>query len=309
MAVQLFVANTDNDWFDFLSNEPAFAEVNFWQPRGATFRAIQPGELFAFRLKSPRNKIGGFGVLSNSSVLPLQMAWETFGRENGAATYEEMMKSIAQYRPDEVVGPATNIGCRILVEPVFLPEPQWIDLPPSWAPTIVGGKRYSTEEQEGLALWNMLQGLAPPLLSPKGFAEPQVPDERYGTPTLIAPRLGQGAFRVAVMEAYRRQCAISEGKVLPALDAAHIRPYAEGGLHIKSNGILLRKDIHCVFDAGYATVDPDFKFVVSAKIKEAFNNGNEYLRLHGRALSLPSQQPDWPDREALRWHNENRFLK
>jgi putative restriction endonuclease len=61
MAVQLFVANTDNDWFDFLSNEPALAEVNFWQPSGATFRAIQPGELFAFRLKSPRNKIGGFG--------------------------------------------------------------------------------------------------------------------------------------------------------------------------------------------------------------------------------------------------------
>src|SRR5262249_32729721 len=50
-------------------------------------------------------------------------------------------------------------------------------------------------------------------------------------------------------------CAVSGGKVLPALDAAHIRPYAEGGLHKKPNGILLRKDIHCVFDSGYATVD------------------------------------------------------
>jgi putative restriction endonuclease len=310
--VSLFIANTDNDWFDFLSAEPALTEVNFWQPSGATFRAIQPGELFAFRLKSPRNKIGGFGILSNSSVLPLQMAWETFGRENGAATYEEMRKSIAQYRPDEVVSPATNIGCRILVEPVFLPEPQWIDLPPSWASTIVGGKRYSTEEQEGLALWNKLHGLAQPSLSLSGFAEPQAqqePQARYGIPTLISPRLGQGAFRVAVTEAYRRQCAISEGRVLPALDAAHIRPYAEGGSHVKSNGILLRKDIHCVFDAGYATVDPDYKFVVSPKIKEAFNNGNEYLRLHGKSLSLPNQHTDRPDREALRWHNENRFLK
>jgi putative restriction endonuclease len=69
----------------------------------------------------------------------------------------------------------------------------------------------------------------------KGFAEPVA---RYGAPTLITPRLGQGAFRVAVTEAYGRQCAVSEGKVLPALDAAHIRPYSDGGGHIKSNGIL-----------------------------------------------------------------------
>ena len=98
-----------------------------------------------------------------------------------------------------------------------------------------------------------------------GLAEPVA---RYGTPTLIAPRLGQGAFRIAVTEAYGRQCAISEGKVLPALDAAHIRPYSEGGPHTKSNGILLRKDIHCVFDAGYATINSRHRFVVSSKVKK-----------------------------------------
>src|SRR4029077_12755333 len=101
---------------------------------------------------------------------------------------------------------------------------------------------------------------------------------RFGTPTLITPRLGQGAFRVAVTEAYGRQCAITDGKVLPALDAAHIRPYGEGGVHAKSNGILLRKDIHSVFDAGYATVDERYRFLVSKKVKEVFNNGEEYLR-------------------------------
>jgi putative restriction endonuclease len=305
--VNLFVANTDNEWFDFLSAEAALTEVNFWQPSGATFRAIQPGELFAFRLKSPRNKIGGFGVLSSSSILPLQLAWETFGRENGAATYDEMKVSIAKYRPNETVGPTTNIGCRILVEPIFLPSHQWISLPASWSPNIVGGKRYSTDEKDGLAIWNQLQEAAQ--LSSQsivvGFAESQA---RYGAPTLITPRLGQGAFRIAVTEAYHRQCAISAGKVLPALDAAHIRPYAEGGSHTKPNGILFRKDIHCVFDAGYATVDPAFRFVVSDKVKEVFDNGNEYRQLHGKVLQLPSREVDWPDREALLWHNENRFL-
>jgi putative restriction endonuclease len=123
------------------------------------------------------------------------------------------------------------------------------------------------------------------------------------------PRLGQGAFRIAVTEAYRRQCAVSEGKVLPALDAAHIRPYSDGGSHTKSNGILLRKDIHSVFDAGYATVDTDFRFVVSKKVKEVFNNGDEYRRLHGKALLLPDRKIDRPDPEFLKWHNEYRFLE
>jgi HNH endonuclease len=309
MTVQIFVANTDADWFDFLSAKPALTEVNFWQPSGTmTFRAIQPGELFAFRLKSPRDKIGGFGVLSGSTILPLQMAWETFEQANGYSSYDEMRTRIAKYRPNDSIRPTTNIGCRILTQPIFLPSEQWISLPDSWSRNIVTGKRYATDTEEGLLLWNRLQEAAQIVLptAVSGFEEPQA---RYGAPTLIAPRLGQGAFRVAVTETYHRQCAVSQGKVLPALDAAHIRPYGEGGSHLKSNGILLRKDIHCVLDAGYATVDTDYKFVVSTKIKEAFNNGDEYLHLHGKALSLPSQQSDWPDREALRWHNENRFLK
>ena len=306
--VSLYIANTDNDWFDFLSSEPGLAEVNFWQPGGKAFHAIKPGELFAFRLKSPRDKIGGFGVLSNSAILPLQIAWESFARSNGAPSYGALRAAIVKYRPDEEVGPATKIGCRILVEPLFFPPHLWMDLPSSWSKNIVGGKRYSTDEADGVDLWNRLQDVALgwSAITAPGFSEPAV---RYGKPTLITPRLGQGAFRIAVTEAYRRQCAISEGKELPALDAAHIRPYGEGGSHIKSNGILFRKDIHSIFDAGYATVDSDYRFVVSKKVKEVFNNGEEYRRLHGKILKLPEHKLDWPDIEFLRWHNKVRFLE
>jgi putative restriction endonuclease len=305
--VSLFVANTDYDWFTFLASERDVPEVNFWQPGGKAFRAIQPGELFAFRLKSPRNKIGGFGVLSSSSVLPLQVAWETFERLNGAASYPALRDAIARYRTEEVVGPSTNIGCRILVQPVFLPPPRWFDLPPSWSPNVMGGKRFSTDEEDGLYLWTRLLEAAQgaPSSPLHGFAETQT---RYGAPTLITPRLGQGAFRIAVTEAYQRQCAISDGKVLPALDAAHIRPYAEGGSHTKANGILFRKDIHCVFDLGYATVDSDYRFIVSSRVKTVFDNGEEYRRLHGKSLRLPGRKADWPDPAFLRWHNEERFL-
>jgi len=77
--VNVFIANTDNTWFDFLSSESNLAEVNFWWPGETAFRAIQPGEMLAFRLKSPRNKIGGFGIFSGHSRLPIQTAWEAFG--------------------------------------------------------------------------------------------------------------------------------------------------------------------------------------------------------------------------------------
>jgi len=305
--VNLYIGNTDNDWFDFLAAQPDLTEVNFWQPSEKAFHRIQPGELFAFRLKSPRNKIGGFGVLSSTSILPLQMAWETFGRSNGVSSYDALCTAIARYRRNETVGPTTNIGCRVLVGPVFFPSISWLELPASWSPNIVEGKGFSTDDPEGLDLWNRLQDAAQGLSAGAiaGFSEQGV---RYGAPMLITPRLGQGAFRIAVTEAYGRQCAVSDGKVLPALDAAHIRPYAEGGPHTKSNGILLRKDIHCVFDSGYATIDTSHRFVVSNKIKEVFDNGDEYRRLHGKALRLPSRILDRPDPELLRWHNENRFL-
>jgi putative restriction endonuclease len=305
--VNLYIGNTDNNWFDFLFSEPDLTEVNFWQPSSKAFHRIQPGELFAFRLKNPRNKIGGFGVLSNTSILPLQMAWETFGRSNGVPSYNALRDAIARYRRLELVGPTTNIGCRILVEPVFFPSFLWLDLPPSWSRNIMTGKGFSTDDPEGLDLWKRLQAAAQTwsASAAPGFAEPSV---RYGAPRLIEPRLGQGAFRVAVTEAYRRQCAISGGKVLPALDAAHIRPYADGGVHAKSNGILLRKDIHCVFDSGYATIDTSHRFVVSDKVKEVFDNGDEYRRLHGKSLLLPASKSDWPDTELLRWHNDNKFL-
>src|SRR5438132_959182 len=110
--INLFVANTDNSWFDFLSSEGTLAEVNFWWPGRTNFKALRPGELLVFRLKSPRNKIGGFGVFSNHSFLPIQMAWETFGRGNGVSSLEGLRVAIAHLRSTAVV-PSTEIGSTV----------------------------------------------------------------------------------------------------------------------------------------------------------------------------------------------------
>ena len=304
--VRLWIANTDHDWFDFLAAQPDIDEVNFWQPSGGmNFGAIQPGELFLFRLKAPRNAIGGYGVFSHSSNLPISLAWEAFGVKNGARSLAEMRLRVGKYRHDTSRQLADYvIGCRIVVQPVFLPQDLWIPQPESWSPSIVVGKTYSTEKREGLALWERLMESSGARDLSTGLSEPQV---RYGEPALVKPRLGQGAFRVAVTDAYQRTCAVSGGKVLPALDAAHVKPYALGGSHELSNGVLLRRDIHSVFDAGYVTIDDQYRFVVSDRVKTDFNNGNEYRRLHGAQLSVPNSPLEAPDREALRWHNENVF--
>lgn len=188
-----------------------------------------------------------------------------------------MRARIAKYRR---VAPTTRedflIGCRILVQPFFLDEADWISVPASWAPQIVQGKGYSLEEPEGAALWNAV-------LAVRGH---MAQADRFGTPVRVQPRLGQGAFRLLVTDTYQRRCAVTRERTLPALDAAHIRPYADGGTHEISNGLLLRRDIHSLFDRGYVTITPELRFEVSRRIKEEFENGDTITRCMGRLSAL-----------------------
>ena len=97
---------------------------------------------------------------------------------------------------------------------------------------------------------------------------------------------------------------------LPALEAAHIRPYSEQGPHRVSNGLLLRADLHRLFDAGYITVTPDLHIDVSKQLREEFENGRDYYAMSGRPLIvLPHQVTDKPGREFIEWHNEKRFRR
>lgn len=76
-----------------------------------------------------------------------------------------------------------------------------------------------------------------------------------------------------------------------------------------SNGLLLRADIHRLFDRGYVTVTPDLRFVVSQRLAKEFENGKAYYKRDGKVLGLPKNAADRPDLELLRWHNENVFEK
>ena len=127
------------------------------------------------------------------------------------------------------------------------------------------------------------------------------------SPFLFALALEQGAFRIVVTDTYQRRCAVSGERTLPALDAAHIRPFSKGGAHEASNGIFLRRDIHSLFDAGYVTISPELKFEVSRRIKEEFENGRHYYAFHGQEIAKPNLPARQLDLGALVWHNENLF--
>ena len=316
---RFYIGNTDNNWFDFLAKTSPHEEVNFWKPSEQRFRAIDEGELFLFRLKSPRDKIGGYGILASSTTVPIELAWDAFGIGNGVPALRNMVTTIDKYRTRKDTKSRTYVGCRILTNPVFLPEDEWMDVPSDWANAIVSGKVYSTEDSEEAALlYHKVEARIAPSVRFKrdqqnfeGFNDEQQSYgdvERFGSPRLVAPRLGQGSFRLRVADAYNQCCAFSETKVLPALEAAHIRPYAEDGPHAVTNGLFLRKDMHSVFDAGFMTLNDDLSLRVSPLIRERFNNGNEYRRLNGLPLRRPKNEADLPSLDHVRWHRENQYV-
>jgi putative restriction endonuclease len=97
-------------------------------------------------------------------------------------------------------------------------------------------------------------------------------------------------------------------RALPVLEAAHIRPVGQEGRHRTSNGLLLRSDIHTLFDRGYVTVTPERRFRVSSRLKKDFDNGEEYRKFADRGLWVPSSTEDRPDPKLLEWHGDEVFL-
>lgn len=296
-----YIGVTDRDWFDLLRTIPQVEEVNFWQPSGnRQFRALSPGELFLFKLHSPFDYIVGGGFFAHSTILPISLAWETFGIKNGANDLIEMRKRVEKYRHQiENRNDDYAIGCILLEQPFFLPRELWIPVPKDWKANIVQGRGYDLSVEPGLSLWLNLQ-------SSLGLS-PQIREEsaRYGKPIITMPRLGQGSFRILVTDAYERRCAITQEKTLPALDAAHIKSFSENGPLSVNNGILLRRDLHALFDKGYITITPKYNVEISKRIKDEYENGKEYYRFQGKVIYLPLNYADKPSLDFLYWHNMN----
>lgn len=77
-----------------------------------------------------------------------------------------------------------------------------------------------------------------------------------------------------------------------------------------SNGILLRSDIHTLFDDGYLTITKDFILEVSHRLREDYGNGKDDYKYHGsKLLILSDKKLQAPSPEFLAWHNEHKYME
>lgn len=112
-------------------------------------------------------------------------------------------------------------------------------------------------------------------------------------------RQGQPAFRRRLLAAYGRVCAITGSDVEEILEAAHITSHAKGGRMVTSNGILLRADLHTLFDLRLIAIDTATWRVVAHDRLLSSSFGQS---IHGRAVSLPIEPEERPSKVALDEH-------
>jgi putative restriction endonuclease len=303
--MRVYVGVTDGAWYRFLAARPYLSEVNFWMPGGGR-RRMADGEPFAFKLhKADGGGIVGGGLFAGSLEMPVSDAWRVYGEGNGVASLEEMRASVGRYRAAPIEAdedPA--IGC-VLLRDVFFVEPERSLPPPAaWSANLVQGMFLAEAEVDGNSTieW-LLAGVVE-----RGFGDPQaVPGEVFGPDQMRPSRPGQQAFKLMVLGAYHGRCAVTGERIRPVLEAAHIRPVNEGGLNRVDNGLLLRSDVHTLFDAGYLGVDPKMRLMVSPRLRAEFDNGEEFYERAGSEIAIPERRADRPAREFLEWHADTCF--
>lgn len=111
----------------------------------------------------------------------------------------------------------------------------------------------------------------------------------------VRVRIGQAGFRAELLRKFGPTCAFSGPLPEPALEACHLYSYAAVGHHDPHGGILLRRDLHTLFDRGLIAVDPDYRIDVSFELRKF----PIYANLHNREFAI---DPDKKQRQWLQLH-------
>jgi len=178
---------------------------------------------------------------------------------------------------------------------------------PRWLYTV---HRVSLEEYE--AWFGPLQSLAEPgpaqpvleaqeeLAEAQGAFDPtSIEDARERVMGSIVRRRGQQAFREVLLQRYAGRCLVTGCDVVEVLEAAHIVPYQGTSTNHAENGLLLRADIHTLFDLGLLAVGANLRVILHPTLR-----GSSHGELHGRRLLLPANAAQSPSLTALAAHCE-----
>lgn len=301
--MRAYVGVTDGRWSSFLAARPHLDEANFWVPGGGpkTWNVTRPNDAVLFKSKSPGNRLIGGGIQSDYRQLPVSLAWDVWGEGNGAESLTEMRRLIGLNRHRLLADEEDPvIGCLMIRDVTFFDDSEPLLEPDNFASNIVSGKGYDLPGNGSAverAVTRLLSGS-----SRSGTARYDLQDVQFA-PRITWGRLGQDSFKASVAAAYGLRCAITGAKILPALQAAHIKSVAAGGQHSVNNGLLLRADVHVMFDRGLLGVHPDRKTLqVSSRLRTTFGNGEEFYQREHQPIRLPTVRADRPAADFLTWH-------
>ncbi|WP_079476244.1 HNH endonuclease [Marinococcus halophilus] len=299
------IANTDHNWYFELSSQPVPYEVNFWTPTPWNPKSLKEGDLFLFLLKAPYRKVCGYGRFSYYANMQVLEAWYRFGKGNGVNSLNELMMRANKYvskNTSKRIGKEDYqhyIGCIVLKNVYFFDENSLVDLKDlkiDFSKNIV---KYKYVEESEYILKTLEERKTTEMsrrfeLVNETMAAYELKKQKV--------RNEQSAFRQQLMEIYRHQCSVTNESTREVLEAAHIQPYINMDSNNIQNGIVLRADLHRLFDHGLFTINEDY----SIKTSEILHSNN-YRMLENKKIYLPERTDLRPSEEAIAYHKENIF--
>ena len=142
--------------------------------------------------------------------------------------------------------------------------------------------------------------IANDVIAASEFDPTSIEDARKRIESSIVQRQGQGEFRARLLNIYQGRCAVTGCDASSALEAAHIVPYRGRETNLDENGILLRADIHTLFDLGLIAIDSSTMTIVLSPTL----SGGHYSLLAGKSVSTPRDPACHPSKEAIDVHRE-----
>jgi putative restriction endonuclease len=292
------VAITDNRLFQNLRTSFLGDVINFWTPTPWNIRGLRPGNRVYFLLKSPVRKIAGHGEFKRYLNMRASDAWNAYGLGNGVASFDELVALVDHFAgmnsKKYLRVPNPKIGCIELTNYVFYPNDAFID------PLAVG----LSIPSKVVKIKYFID--ADPIKSTLTSATA----ETFSLVTSVSSRklssrknrVRASAFRNEILSNYAHCCCITGLALQELLEAAHIQPYVNEKSDHPQNGLCLRVDLHCLFDAGLITLDQNFNIVLSKKL-----TNNSYMIFAGTQIKLPKDCSVQPAHCALEFHRSKVF--
>lgn len=311
-----YVGITDTNWISLLredyNNGTIARKVNFWTPGTQEFKVIEPGDLFLFKLHNKKStgengEIVGGGYYSYYDRMSIPDAWNKFGRANGRDSLDSMLNSIKGMQEKNNIQARVEIGCIILENVFFFNE--WIKEPIDWGKSIVRGKKYSTDTEIGLDLFNIVNERI--TYNNKSNLEIVEEIEKEINKialkgeekiTLVKARVNQSVFRERLLKKYHT-CCLCKVENQALLKASHIKPWVASDADEKldvENGFLLCPNHDALFDGGFISFDDNGNIIISDRLSQidcTFTNVISTMK-----ITLSEK-----NRKYLEYHRKNVF--